>query len=128
MQISKAKIIGIDRSMPAGKQDERRQGRYAVQMDYPVVVTNLNRSFFNSSIQAKIKDISDDGIGLSFREELSVGAKISLEILFHGCRFSVSGEIVHRRPFRDFYLYGIKIDGPAKALRKFIIAYESDDD
>ena len=107
MTAAKPKIIGFEKSMPKNRSNERNQGRYAVKMDYPVVVTKANKSLFSGDIQASIKDISDDGIGLSFKESIDTGEKISLEILFHGCRFTVSGQIVHKRPFRDFFLYGV---------------------
>jgi hypothetical protein len=128
MSSLKSNIIGFEKTMPKSRNNERKKGRYVVKMDYPVVVSKSKKSMFFSDIQASIKDISDDGIGLSFKETLDIGAKIHLDILFHGCRFSVSGEVVHKRPFRDFFFYGVKIDAPAKALRKFIVAYENDED
>ncbi len=124
----KKNIVSFERSMPVDRKEDRRTQRYSVKQDYPVFVSRMNKLLFNNKIQAVIKNISCDGIGLSFKNSVEPGTKVSLEILFHGCKFAVNGTIVHKRPFKDFFFYGVKIDGDARALREFIIAYESEYD
>lgn len=100
----------------------RKHNRFKPSEDIEIYISVSSSFYKGSRIKARLKDISETGMGIFAVNDLDADESIMIDMFFGKTRITTSAMSVYSIELDDGFAIGIKLDESAEPIMEFIKA------
>jgi hypothetical protein len=100
----------------------RKYNRYQPSENIDIYISVIYSGKLTNKVKAKLRDISESGIGVFSTIALDNDSKVMIDFLFGNTRITTSAQIIYSKEISLGHATGISVGESAKPIMEFIKA------